>query len=331
MFAITSLREKVFRKLTPRQSQSPDTHGEPSALDPGDEDRWVPPHDGVPSFADLSETPDPTLIPVLDRPDVDVSALTEDQREWRANGVLIKRNFFPADLLDDYIARREKLKEEGEGKYLGGWSSPTPYIHVPELASIGLYKPLTDLLEEILTEPAMLHLALTGWISTERDWHQDDYLNPEHVNGWYLAVWIALGDIHEGCGPFEYIPGSHKWPVMRQGKVKSWMPPHERDHRTPEGFDTWPKTSERFVVPAINNEIRSQGEPVRKFLAKKGDLLIWHGRLMHRGSTASAPWPDSMRPALICHYSGIGRRDMAHLKRKTADGGYYAQFDFPLV
>ncbi|GBR45048.1 phytanoyl-CoA dioxygenase [Neokomagataea tanensis NBRC 106556] len=292
---------------------------------------WSPPHEGTPSFADLSEAPNPSLIPPLDRPDINETELTKNQKEWRENGVLIKRNFLPDALMDAYIARRDKLKDEDPNKYIGGWSSPTPYIHVPEIKALALFKPLSDLLEEILTEPAMLHLSLTGWASTERDWHQDDYLNPEHVNGWYLAVWIALGDIHEECGPFEYIPGSHTWPLMRQDKVKRWMHPTERDHRTPEGFDTWPKTSERFVVPAIHNEITERGQATQKFIAKKGDILIWHGRLMHRGSPASAPWPACMRPALICHYSGISRKDMAHLKRQTADGSYYAQFDFPLV
>ena len=46
----------------------------------------------------------------------------------------------------------------------------------------------------------LLHLALTGWISTQRDWHQDDYLNPPFVANWYAAVWMALDDISAESG-----------------------------------------------------------------------------------------------------------------------------------
>ena len=51
----------------------------------------------------------------------------------------------------------------------------------------------------------VLHLNLTGWISSERNWHQDDYLNSAEINGWYLAVWMALDDVSPNSGPFQFI------------------------------------------------------------------------------------------------------------------------------
>ena len=54
-----------------------------------------------------------------------------------------------------------------------------------------------------------MHLNLTGWVSTERNWHQDDYLNP-FINSWYGRL-VALDKISADAGPFEYVPGSHKW------------------------------------------------------------------------------------------------------------------------
>src|SRR5438552_11002670 len=83
-------------------------------------------------------------------------------------------------------------------------------------------------MESLIGEPMMLHLALTGWVSTERTWHQDDYLNPAHVAGWYAAVWMALDDnIHSDSGPFEYLPGSHRWPTLRRDKVISFLTEEE--------------------------------------------------------------------------------------------------------
>ena len=87
----------------------------------------------------------------------------------------------PNWLIDPYVARRNTLDSPG------GWVSPTPYEHIPELRAVAMYPPLMKLLRDLIGEPALLHLSLTGWISTERNWHQDDYLNPEFVNGWYAV------------------------------------------------------------------------------------------------------------------------------------------------
>ncbi len=112
------------------------------------------------------------------------------------------------------------------------------------------------MLRELIGKETMLHLNLTGWISTERDWHQDDDLNPGPVNSWYAAVWIALDTIDPASGPFEFIPGSHRWPLPRGEKVRAFMTAEERARSIADaGFDIWPKLTE----PAIEAEIRERG------------------------------------------------------------------------
>ena len=76
-----------------------------------------------------------------------------------------------------------------------------------------------DKIEMLIGTPMGLNLALTGWRSTTRTWHQDDYLNPPYINCHYAAVWIALEDIDPDCGMFEFVPGSHKWPLTRGAKI----------------------------------------------------------------------------------------------------------------
>jgi hypothetical protein len=329
--------DRLLGRLRPAQPApqpepwAPPHAGPPTLAQPAPQpEPWAPPREGTPTFADLSEQPDPSLIPPLDRPDFDESALTPDQATWRRDGVVIKRGFIPPELLDPYIRRRLQLQDESTDKHRLGWSSGAPYQHVPELRAVCLYPPLMKLMEHLVGERMLLHLNLTGWISTERNWHQDDYLNPAHVNSWYAAVWIALGTIRADAGPFEYIPGSHRWPLLRQNKVKQWMAPEERTRRAAEtGAETWPKDSERFVVPAIEAEIAARGGRPEQFLGEMGDVLIWHGRLMHRGTKATSF--DDWRPALIVHYSGINHRaDMT--QRATDENGFdYAVFDTPLV
>lgn len=278
----------------------------------------------APGFADMADQPDSALLPPLDRPGVDPAGLTERQAAWWRDGAVVLPGLLPEGLIDAYVARRAKLASAG------GWGVGAPYLHVPELAALALYPPVMAAMAEVLGETLMLHLSLTGWVSTERDWHQDDYLNPTHVRSWYCAAWMALDDIHPDSGPFEYIPGSHRWPLLRGHKVRRYLTVEERMRREgPEQRNQWPKYSERYVAPAIEAEIAARGIAPVQFIARRGDVLLWHGRLMHRGTLAKQP--GMMRRALINHYSGVNHRpDMAR-RGEDANGMVFARFDHGLA
>ena len=287
------------------------------------------PNRRVVSFADITEYPDPAQLPPLDRPDVDPATLSPEQRDWVRDGVVIKRGFIPDSLIAPYVAVRERLADESHGKYLVGWQSGTPYVHVPELRALSLYPPLMKLMEHLVGEPVFLHLNLTGWVSSDRDWHQDDYLNPPFVNGWYAAVWVALDRIDPESGVFQYIPGSHRWPLMRGEKVRAFLTEEERDARNEVGNLIWPTLSQDFVAAAVEAEIARQGVAPVPFLADRGDILIWHGRLLHRGSKAKVQWTE--RRAVISHYTGINHRPDTPNRAQDENGMTYAVFDTPLA
>lgn len=82
------------------------------------------PYDSI-TFADLTENPDPSVVPPLDRPAVDESKLTPEQKQWRRDGVVILRGFLPDSVTDPYIERRERLKTEKPDQYRGGWRQPS--------------------------------------------------------------------------------------------------------------------------------------------------------------------------------------------------------------
>jgi len=167
------------------------------------------------------------------------------------------------------------------------------------LRKISMYKPLTDILEDLIGYRMGLHLNLTGWVSTERAWHQDDYLNPAFVNSHYAAVWFVLRDVDPDSGPFQYVPGSNRWPVIRQDKLFQVTGASIND-------ETWPSKTQGFVSEVVEEEIERRGAKVETFLGKKGDVLIWHGRLVHRGSMPRVP--GMLRHSLISHYSAIAKR-----------------------
>lgn len=214
--------------------------------------------------------------------------------------------------------KEARLRELGEKN---DWKSGTPYMHVPELRSLCCDGSLGALLEELISEPMGVHLKLTNWRSTERNWHQDDYLNPPTLNSWYVAVWMALEDISEDAGPFEFVPGSHRWPVMRREKVIQVLP---KAHRA---RSDWPYLTQEAVSRACKEEIARRGAAVERFVARKGEVLIWHSRLLHRGSEPKNP--TLSRRSLIAHYSSIHRRPGFPPAVQAPEGGWYFPIEQP--
>ena len=266
-----------------------------------------------PSFAELTEIPDDAAVPWLDRPGVDGSRLTPEQRQWREHGYLILPKFIPDDLLAAYARWRAERRLPDN---LDAMPGPCGYMFVPEIRRIALYKPLADVMQSLIGEPLVLEFILSGWKSSERAWHQDDYLNDATVNGYYAAVWIAVDDIDPDAGPFEFVPGSNRWPVMRREKVKALLTPEQAN------ADIWPYHSQDFVARAFEVEIAERGASVKPFLAKRGDALIWHARLLHRGSKPKNP--ALSRRSLICHYCGISKVHPEHHElRYSAEGVAY--------
>jgi hypothetical protein len=265
-----------------------------------------------PTYFDIS-SPNATRLPMTSIP------------SWDDDGVLILEKFLPDDLIDAYIAERVALIGKTP-KWRPGWNDAVPYLRVPSMRSLALHRPLTEAIRPLIGshEPG-LHLCLTGFQSTERAWHQDRYLNPEYVGERYIAAWLVLEDVHPDAGPFEYIPGSHRWPVIEREKVWSKMKQLGQDPTLP----TWPSDSQVWLGEVCEDEIRNRKAPVKQFLGKRGDVLLWHASLVHRGSKPKNPLLE--RRALISHYSSIHARPDMTEQRRLENGSFYFHFDHGLT
>lgn len=260
--------------------------------------------------------PDEILTPI-DRfkgydPRKETCPLSLAQIRWFEDGILYVPDLLPKDLIDSYSTVRERLGLPG------GWDYPTPYMQVPELRDISLYEPIMRTLNHLLGEEAGLHLNLTGWVSTQRNFHQDTYLNPPFVGTRYAAVWMALDDIHPDSGPFQFVRGSHRWQVIRQEKVFKYLTPEER--LDPQ----WPTRTQEWVSQACFEEVLRRGQHIETYTPKKGDVLFWHSNLIHRGSEPKNP--NLQRKALIAHYSTLSSRSDMPRKARHTNGRWYFVF-----
>lgn len=264
---------------------------------------------------DLYETWDSSLIPLNE-----ISPKTSLQKQWSENGFLLIKNLINDNLIDNYVD--EWIKNNGGSNAIlgdistykspGGYDYATPYMDNPYLKRLVTCKEISNIMEELLGEPAGVHLNLTGFVSTRRDWHRDQYLNESFVGGFYVAIWIALDDINADAGPFEYIPGSHLGDPISQKKMRIAL---GRDGDGPD----WPTHSERILTPLFENEISNKKLIIKNNVGmSKGDVLFWHGKLLHRGTTPKNL--NAERRSCIAHYSGINHRPDMPKAIKDGDG-----------
>lgn len=237
--------------------------------------------------------------------------------DWNDDGVVIRKAFFDDGLLIPYEEEwRDAHGWTWPAARPGGWPDTCPYMRHDALRRLCCDGPLAQLLEGLIGEPAAVNLNLTGWVSTQRDWHADQYLNEPEVGDHYAAVWIALGDINADSGPFQYVPGSHRWPQVTRAHIARFY-----DIGDPQ----WPKHSEDLLTPLFAREIAEREADIVTHLPQRGDLLVWHGRLLHRGSVPAVP--GTYRPALIAHYSGVNHRPRMPTPVQHEAGGFF----FPIV
>ena len=235
--------------------------------------------------------------------------VSELRRVWAQRGVVVLPSLFSAAEVATYLKERAGNPQ---------WAlRANDYTHAPAIRDLLCHPALANALEELFGQPAGLHLTLLGWSTSQRDWHADIYLNPPHVMTAYAAVWIALEKVHADSGPFQYVPGTHRWPALSQAKVRDALRVAGKDADSP----AWPYDSEALLTSLYETKFAEESLIPETFLPNAGDVLIWHPNLAHRGSRAVDP--SRPRLAAIGHFSGIRVRADMPAAVQHGDGGWY--------
>ena len=98
-------------------------------------------------------------------------------------------------------------------------------------------------------------------------------------------------------------------------KILNFVPEEVRQTRA------WPIHSERVLTPFFEEMIDVNDLEKVEFTAEKGDVLIWHARLLHRGTVAKKP--DAVRKAIISHYTALGAMSAYGPVERWKTGGLY--------
>jgi hypothetical protein len=106
---------------------------------------------------------------------------------------------------------------------------------------------------------------------SEQHFHSDALHFSSVPERFMCAVWVALEDVTLENGPLVYYPGSHRWPIFTNEHVNhcqalsSEKPSRQRFHAMWEEL------------------VRANGVVPQRFVARKGEALIWAANLLHGG------------------------------------------------
>lgn len=161
--------------------------------------------------------------------------------------------------------------------------------HSQVLRDVAKNADLLDLLGKLFGDEAILFSSINFSAGSEQATHSDSIHMTTYPSGGLLGVWIALEDITEDNGPLHYYPGSHKLPYYLNADYDN------------EGnaFRLGAKDYSEYEK-MIEGKIENLQLKKKVFLAKKGDLLIWHANLFHGGEAQKVKYLS--RKSVVFHY-----------------------------
>ena len=168
--------------------------------------------------------------------------------------------------IDDAIASSYQGYEFGSSQRLELMHLKYPAIH-----SIWTHAPIHRFLSLVFGAESQPCQSLVYVFGSQQDAHQDTVHLTPFPAGMMCGVWIALEDVREGAGELAVFPRSHRLPRVYMGDVGA-----------SKVRGDWTEFGEK-VVGRWRSMIHEAGLEAQKYLAKKGDILVWHENLMHAG------------------------------------------------
>jgi hypothetical protein len=223
------------------------------------------PHIESPFFYELFADADPLTLSVaaqmhtqgfavIDFPEPDFAALAEN----------IKADLTPRYCPDDW-----QRYQAGAGISL---RLQDAWQFNPAVKQIACNRTILDLLMRLYGVRACPFQTLNFPVGTEQHFHTDSIHFSSAPERFMCGVWVALEDVTPENGPLLYYPGSHRWPIY-----------------TNEHIGRCVSTMEQAPTQALYEGmwqalVQTHRALPQRFLAKKGQALIWAANLMHGGS-----------------------------------------------
>ncbi len=212
---------------------------------------------------------------------------------WSDNGYVIIPRFFSNERVDEINAEIDKLINSKEAN----WRYRNKIMFSHKISDIinnaGNDSLMHDVLNTLLGRPVKLFQSINFITGSNQKTHSDSIHMTTFPYGNLIAVWVALEDIKADSGPLHYYAGSHNLPYLMN---KDFNNEGTKLKLGKHSYDAYENKVEEIVK---ENEFDKE-----VFLAKKGDILIWHANLLHGGEAVENS--ESTRKSMVFHYYAEG-------------------------
>jgi len=208
---------------------------------------------------------------------------------WSQNGFIHLKNYLPVEKADEINEAANQLiiqklvPASHDNRITLGYKNSAVINEV--MHDEGLLKLLSFILDkEVVPFQTLNFIKGSGQRA-----HSDSIHMTTYPLGYLIAAWIALEDIHPDSGPLFYYPGSHKLPYLLNDDFENYSTSLKLGNKQYSDYED------------LVEEIISKTSYEKKvFLAKKGDVLIWHANLIHGGMPVANP--ALTRKSMVVHY-----------------------------
>ncbi len=233
------------------------------------------------------------------------------------DGYVVLKNAVPSVILD---RATEVLEAAYEGRYpevrfACGAVAPDPYVawqakmtelpakaldlhwHFDEIRDLGFAPAVVRFLHLLFERPASASQSLGFYRGSAQPMHQDSAYVAFSIPQQFCAAWFALEDVKPDAGELMYFVESHrKLPEFIHAERFKSMPDAQL---VGVSLDLLEEEDLKH-----RNAIEREGERLmlkrETFMAKRGDVLIWHAELAHGGRPIST---SATRKSVVFHYS----------------------------
>lgn len=252
------------------------------------------------------DTPDLTALEALPAFKTLHTATQRSLQHFNETGYAILHGALPHGLVGEINAEIARLQTDGTIGFQGGGSKLMFAIHHSErLREIVHNFEFLPFLDVLIDGRARLFQSINFLRGSQQRTHSDSIHMTTHPLGGLLGVWIALEDISLGNGPLHYYPGSHQLPYVLRPDF---------DHGG-NAFLNGP-TANQAYENKIGEVVGENDFPKQVFLAKRGDVLIWHANLLHGGEPHTDA--DQTRKSMVLHYFDESRACYHEITRRPA-------------
>ena len=228
---------------------------------------------------------DLTGAPLIDRPDFDELLEQGVFGKWSQEAISLHQKGYclvkpesheHKSRVEAVVKELEpKLKDQLKNWEIGACGSPRiqdGWRDHPSVRALALDEMVLDLLQHLYGRRAFAFQTLNFAVGSQQHYHSDAVHFSSYPLGYMCGVWFALQDVDINSGPLHYFPGSHRLPYLSAHNM-GLTPKEIAAEQHPQ----------ILFEPKWHQLVMTEGLTSQKFLAKKGEIFVWHANLLHGG------------------------------------------------